>query len=71
MSITYKTPFDTRVVEYHLRKGTVSHDDYSTFLGDLPDEAEECEETETHFVPAYEMRNYGSAEEVATDTDDA
>jgi len=71
MSITYKTPYDTRVVEYHLRKGTVSHNEYNALLADLPDEAAECEETEAHFVPAYEMRNYNTGEEAAVVTEEA
>ena len=65
MSITYKTPYDTRVVEYHLRKGTVTHADYAKHMNDLPDEVDEWDETDTHFVAAYENRNYGTGEQEA------
>jgi hypothetical protein len=64
----YKTPFDVRIVDFHLRSGTVSSNDFEQHLTDLPDEAEEAEETETVFQPTYETRNYAKSpaeEEVA------
>ena len=61
MSITHKSPFDVRVVEYHLRKGTISHEEYEQYLTALADDETESEETETQFVPSYENRHYGEA----------
>ena len=57
MTVIHKTPFDVRVVEFHLRNGTISHADYEKYLKDLADETEESEETETTFVPSFELRN--------------
>lgn len=50
--------FDVRVVDFHLRHRNVKEDEYASYLKDLPDDAEECEETETRFSNPYERRNY-------------
>ena len=59
---------DNRVVQYHLRRGTLTEAQWQAHLDSLPDEAEEGEETETQFSPAYEMRHYVDtpAEEAST-----
>ena len=57
MTTTHKTPYDVRVVEFHLRNGTISHAEYEKYLTDLADDAAESEETETTFIPSYENRN--------------
>ena len=57
MTTTHKTPYDVRVVEFHLRNGTISHAEYEKYLTDLADDTTESEETETTFIPSYENRN--------------
>ena len=70
MTMTHKTPYDVRVVEFHLRNGTITHDEYKKHLSDLADDSAESEETDTAFIPAYEKRNNPvvSEETEATDT---
>lgn len=48
--------FDVRVVNYHLRRRTVSTDEYRDFLASLPDDADEAVETEVRFDNTYERR---------------
>ena len=50
--------FDVRVVQFHLRHRNVAEDAYEAYLKKLPDDADECEETETTFSNPYERRNY-------------
>jgi hypothetical protein len=49
---------DNRVVQYHIRRGTVTEAQWQAHLDSLPDDAEEALETETQFSPAYELRHY-------------
>jgi hypothetical protein len=48
---------DVRVVNFHLRAGNVSHEDYNSYLNDLPDDAEEGVEVEVRFDNAFERRS--------------
>lgn len=41
---------DVRTVEWNIKTGKVSREDYKTFLGDLEDCADEAEDTETQMV---------------------
>ena len=50
MTTTYKTPYDIRVVEFHLRNGTVSHADYAKHLTDLPNDDQEWDAVLQHAV---------------------
>ena len=63
MTAIHKTPFDVRVVEFHLRNGTITHEEYEKYLKDLSDDEGESLETETTFIPAFELRNTGPTAE--------
>ena len=63
MTAIHKTPFDVRVVEFHLRNGTISHAEYEKYLKELADDEGECLETETTFIPAFELRSCGAQSE--------
>jgi len=49
--------FDVRVIEHHLRRGTITQEQYQAFLDDLPDEVDEGDETETRFSPTWAERH--------------
>ncbi len=49
---------DNRVVQYHIRRGTLTEAQWQAHLDALPDDAEEAEETETRFSPSYAQRHY-------------
>lgn len=55
------TRFDVRCIKYHLRRGTLTHDELRAHLDNLPDEAEHGEETQTRFVPTVEQRERAGA----------
>ena len=65
MTPIHKTPFDVRVVEFHLRNGTITQDEYAKYLNDLADDEDESLETETTFIPAFELRN--NSDSIATE----
>ena len=48
--------WDVRVVKALARRGELDRDAYGTWLSNLPDEAEELEETETRFATPYADR---------------
>lgn len=45
------TLFDTRVIQHHLRRGSLTAEQLAEHLANLPDEAEHGEPTTTQFVP--------------------
>lgn len=49
--------FDVRVVDFHLRRRSVTHEEYEKYLASLPDDAEEADETETTFESTYGRNN--------------
>ncbi|MFT7519385.1 MAG: hypothetical protein ACI9MC_001526 [Kiritimatiellia bacterium] len=57
MSTENRSEFDVRVVNFHLRRQTVSYKEFDKHLADLPDDAENCEETEARFTNSYEQRH--------------
>ena len=71
MTPIHKTPFDVRVVEFHLRNGTITHDEYQKYLTELADDEGESEETETAFIPAFELRNGSESTEIQDPFDES
>ncbi|MFK7929076.1 MAG: hypothetical protein AB8H79_12860 [Myxococcota bacterium] len=45
--------YDVRVVDFHLRRRSVSREDFNKYLEALPDDAEEGQETVTRFEPSF------------------
>lgn len=52
MSDDIRKEFDVRVVDFHLRRRSVTHDEFDKFLSELPDDAAEGEDTVTKFEPS-------------------
>jgi hypothetical protein len=50
MAQTREDIFDTRVVEYNLRRGVITREEYQAFLAELPDDSESGTQVETLFV---------------------
>ncbi|MBX2798455.1 MAG: hypothetical protein KTR31_12315 [Myxococcales bacterium] len=55
--------YDTRTVKHRLRRGEYAPADLDSHLSELPDEAEEFEETTVQFSRSFEERHYAAATE--------
>ena len=49
--------FDVRVIDFHLRRESISYEEYEKHLNELEDVADNCVETSTRFSNAYEQRH--------------
>jgi hypothetical protein len=52
--------FDVRVIERHLRNGTVTREQYAAYLESLPDESERAELLSTRFSSLHGERWHGA-----------
>ena len=59
--------FDARVVRHHIRRGTVTKEQYQAHLDSLEDEAEHGQEMVTRFTSPYEDRNYRASADASGD----
>ncbi|HHO50441.1 MAG TPA: hypothetical protein ENK18_06090 [Deltaproteobacteria bacterium] len=55
--------FDTRTLKHRLRRKEITPEELEASLAELPDEAEELEETSVRFTSPYEDRHYPKAKE--------
>ena len=58
---------DVRVLEFHLRRGTLTREEYDKVLSGLPDEADEAVETQVRFAANFEARAYGEGADGSED----
>jgi hypothetical protein len=42
--------YDVRLIRHRISAGTLSREDYAKWIDALPDDAAECEDTDTRFV---------------------